>query len=57
VITYNNVMKLNHFNISLIKSNIRILSCIAGISGSLLILCIGFAIAEVLGIMEEYYAE
>jgi hypothetical protein len=47
---------MNHFNLSIIKSNIRILSCIATfLDGNVIWLAAGFAIAEVLGIMEEYY--
>ena len=47
---------MNHFNISLVKSIIRILSCfLAMVSSSVFALAAGFAIAEVLGIMEEVY--
>jgi len=43
-----------HFCLSLIKSGLRIAGClIAGISNSLLILCVFFALAEIIGIWEE----
>ncbi len=46
-----------HFHLSLIKSGLRIVGCfIAGIedtSSSVLILCVFFALAEVIGIWEE----
>ena len=43
-----------HFYLSLLKSGLRIAGClIAGISNSVLILCIFFALAEIIGIWEE----
>lgn len=47
---------MNHFNISLVKSIIRILSCFWAMGSlSVFVLAAGFAIAEVLGILEEIY--
>jgi hypothetical protein len=47
---------MNHFNISLVKSIIRIISSLwAMASLSVFVLAAGFAIAEVLGILEEIY--
>jgi|TARA_R110000744_G_scaffold19304_20_gene51102 hypothetical protein len=47
---------MNHFNISLVKSLIRIISSFwAMASLSVFVLAAGYAIAEVLGIMEEVY--
>jgi hypothetical protein len=47
---------MNHFNISLVKSIIRIISSFwAMASLSVFVLAAGYAIAEVLGIMEEVY--
>lgn len=43
-----------HYNVSLLKSAVRISSCIwAGVTGSVSILAAGFLVAEVLGIVEE----
>jgi len=43
-----------HFYLSLLKSGLRIAGClIAGIGNSILILCIFFALAEIIGIWEE----
>ena len=43
-----------HFYLSLLKSGLRIAGClIAGASNSVLILCIFFALAEIIGIWEE----
>lgn len=53
----------NHFQISILKSILRILTCIICVAlgivnmivPSLCVLCGGFALAEFLGILEEIY--
>ena len=45
---------MNHFNISMLKSTIRIIGCgLCLFSGSIIFLAWGFLFAEILGIVEE----
>lgn len=44
-----------HFYISMLKSGIRILACILGLTGDIVFLAGGFIVAEVLGIAEEVF--
>lgn len=54
---------MNHFNISILKSIIRIVSAVAAIDAAMngitavgvIVLCSGFIFAEVLGVLEEIY--
>ncbi len=45
---------LGHFLISLVKSLLRIGACVwTGLTGNIVVLAVGFGIAEILGILEE----
>ena len=45
---------MNHFNISMIKSSMRILGCVVALyTGSVIWLASGLLVAELLGIAEE----
>ena len=46
-------IKLNHFNVSMIKSGMRIVGCLFGLFGSLAVFFILMPLAEALGIREE----
>lgn len=45
---------LGHFYVSLIKSAVRIIGCgVAAYTGSVLVLAVFFAVAEIIGVAEE----